>query len=101
MDRERADFDSAVVARQMDANPVVLSIPIGSGANFAGVIDVLAMQALRDGWPRGGSRRTPRRRAGAHAHLVEAVARMRRHATRSISRRATVGGRNARACSRA
>ena len=75
MDRERADFDAAVASlAKMDVKPVVLSLPIGSGANFTGVIDVLAMQALRDGGPADVPADLAVAAREAHAHLVEAVA---------------------------
>ncbi len=75
MDRERADFEAAVASlAKMDAKPVLLSIPIGSGANFTGVVDVLAMQALGDGGPADVPADLAAAASEAHAHLVEAVA---------------------------
>jgi elongation factor G len=75
MDRERADFDAAVASlAKMELQPVVVSIPIGSGPDFKGVVDVLAMRAYGD----SGSSDVPADLAAeakdAHAHLVEAVA---------------------------
>ncbi|MBS1105287.1 MAG: translation elongation factor [Deltaproteobacteria bacterium] len=75
MDRERADFAAAVASlAKMDAKPVLLSIPIGSGANFAGVVDVLSMQALGDGGPADVPADLVAAAHEAHANLVEAVA---------------------------
>ena len=75
MDRERADFDAAVASlAKLEAKPVVLSIPIGSSANFAGVVDVLAMQAFYESGPAGVPADLAAAAKEAHAHLVEAVA---------------------------
>jgi elongation factor G len=46
MDHERADLDSAVDSlREMDASPVLLTLPIGSADDFKGVVDLLDMKA--------------------------------------------------------
>jgi elongation factor G len=46
MDRERADFSLAVESlKKMDARPVVLTLPMGSGEKLTGVVDLLGMQA--------------------------------------------------------
>jgi len=75
MDRERADFDAAVASlAKLDAKPVVLTIPIGSSANFAGVVDVLAMQAFYASGPAALPADLAAPANEAHAHLVEAVA---------------------------
>ena len=76
IDRERADFDAAVASlAKMDAKPVVLSLPIGSGASFAGVIDVLAHAgAARRRRPRRFPPSSPPPRGRRTPHLVEAVA---------------------------
>jgi len=75
MDRERADFDAAVASlAKLEAKPVVLSIPIGSSANFAGVVDVLAMQAFYESGPAEVPADLAAPANEAHAHLVEAVA---------------------------
>jgi len=48
MDRLGADFSGAVdqMRNKLGARPLVLQIPIGSEADFAGVIDLLRMQAV-------------------------------------------------------
>jgi elongation factor G len=75
MDRERADFDAAVASlAKLEAKPVVLSIPIGSSANFAGVVDVLTMQAFYESGPAEVPADLAAPANEAHAHLVEAVA---------------------------
>ncbi len=75
MDRERADFDAAVASlAKLDAKPVVLTLPIGASANFAGVVDVLAMQAVYDSGPAAIPADLEAAAREAHAHLVEAVA---------------------------
>src|SRR6266481_4730934 len=51
LDRERMKFDAALadLEKALSAKPVALSLPIGEETEFAGVIDVLAMKALRYG----------------------------------------------------
>jgi len=48
MDRTGADFFAAVesIKERLDARPVVIQLPIGAEADFAGVIDVVRMKAL-------------------------------------------------------
>jgi elongation factor G len=47
MDRERADLDAAVASlEKIEARPVVLTIPIGSGPALGGVVDLLEMRAI-------------------------------------------------------
>ncbi len=48
MDRTGADFYAAVesIKERLDARPVVIQLPIGSEADFAGVIDLVRMKAL-------------------------------------------------------
>jgi elongation factor G len=47
MDRAGADFDRAVMMmeQRLGANPLPLQLPIGSGDDFCGVIDLLSMKA--------------------------------------------------------
>ncbi len=46
MDRERADLDAAVESlRDAEANPAVLTMPIGAEAGLSGVIDLVHRQA--------------------------------------------------------
>ena len=75
LDRDRADFDAALASlTKIGARPVALALPIGSGAEFHGVVDLLAMQAVTD----AGTGEIPAAMADAareaRAHLVEAVA---------------------------
>ncbi|MDH3605406.1 MAG: elongation factor G [Acidimicrobiia bacterium] len=48
MDRTGADFYTAVesIKERLDARPVVIQLPIGAEAEFAGVIDLVRMKAL-------------------------------------------------------
>ncbi|MGD9535988.1 MAG: elongation factor G [Alphaproteobacteria bacterium] len=48
MDRTGADFDRCVeeIRSRLGANPAVVQLPIGSEANFQGVIDLIRMKAL-------------------------------------------------------
>lgn len=48
MDRERADFETALksVREVLGVQPCLLSIPIGKEASFKGVVDLLRMKAL-------------------------------------------------------
>ena len=49
MDRVGADFRETVsqISGKLQANPVVVQLPIGAESNFAGVIDIVRMKALR------------------------------------------------------
>lgn len=50
LDRDLADFDSAVASLTgIDANPAVVSLPVGSGPSLDGVIDLLEMKLYRGG----------------------------------------------------
>ncbi len=48
MDRVGADFDHSVSAirERLNANPLVLQIPIGAGPDFKGLIDLVEMKAV-------------------------------------------------------
>ncbi len=48
MDRVGADFDRAVasISDRLKANPVPIQIPIGAESDFAGVVDLVEMQAI-------------------------------------------------------
>jgi elongation factor G len=75
LDRDRADLDAAVESlAKMEARPVVLSLPIGSGAEFRGVVDLLSRQVVGA----KGAGEVPADLAdeveAAHSRLVEAVA---------------------------
>jgi len=51
MDRVGADFDRCVdmMVDRLGANPVVIQVPYGSGANFEGIIDLLKMELITYG----------------------------------------------------
>lgn len=75
MDRDRADFEACVESlAKIGAKPVVIGLPIGAGADFSGVIDLIAMQAVTE----AGATAIPADLASAaseaHGRLVEAVA---------------------------
>ena len=75
MDRERADFDAAVLSLvDIGARPVPLVLPIGAGAELSGVVDLLTMRSYGP----GGVGEIPAALASeattARAQLVEAVA---------------------------
>jgi elongation factor G len=75
LDRERADFAAAVESlRALDANPVVVALPIGSGPKLAGVIDLLHRRAFVDGREVAIPKQAAAAADDARAHLVEAVA---------------------------
>jgi elongation factor G len=47
LDRELANFDEAMESlRAMEANPVLITLPIGAGESLGGVVDLLSMKAL-------------------------------------------------------
>jgi len=48
LDRLGADFEGVLTAmrEKLAANPVAVTIPVGQGADFAGLIDLLAMERL-------------------------------------------------------
>ncbi|MCK5138959.1 MAG: GTP-binding protein, partial [Thermodesulfovibrionia bacterium] len=49
MDRENANFDRAVgeIEKTFESSVIPLNIPIGSGENFTGVIDIINMKAIK------------------------------------------------------
>ena len=51
MDRTGADFDRCVsmMVDRLKANPVVIQVPYGSGANFEGIIDLIKMELITYG----------------------------------------------------
>ncbi len=55
LDRERSDFSGSVQALKdtLQANPLVLQLPIGSEENLRGVVDLITMKAFIT--PQGGS----------------------------------------------
>lgn len=50
MDKERADFEAAMrsIETTFDAHTIPVTLPIGSGASFEGVVDLLDMKAIYD-----------------------------------------------------
>ncbi len=49
MDKEHANFDSAVASlKEMGANPAIVTLPIGAGDDFSGVVNLLTMKALTE-----------------------------------------------------
>ncbi len=48
MDRMGANFDAAVasIRERLGANPVVIQVPIGAEADFKGLVDLVAMEAI-------------------------------------------------------
>jgi elongation factor G len=47
MDRDLANFDEAMeTLRTMEANPVAVTLPIGAGEAFSGVVDLVSMRAI-------------------------------------------------------
>ena len=48
MDRDGADFEGCIAQMRdvLNANPVAFQIPVGSGGDFRGTIDLIAMKAL-------------------------------------------------------
>lgn len=76
LDRERADFAAAVESLRtaLDANPVVVALPIGAGPKLAGVIDVLRRRAFVEGREVPIPEEAAAAAEDARAHLVEAVA---------------------------
>lgn len=75
MDRERADFTAAVASlADLGAKPVPLALPIGTGPNFAGVVDLLAMKAIGPEGEKEIPAALAEEAAAARSQLVEAVA---------------------------
>jgi elongation factor G len=60
MDRTGADFDGAMasIKERLGARPVALNIPLGAGADFGGVIDLISQKVLRFHGPQGEEVRT-------------------------------------------
>jgi elongation factor G len=75
IDREHADFDAAIEAlRGLDANPVALTLPIGTQSQARGVVDLLGMRALAAGGPTAIPEELGDAVQSAREALVEAVA---------------------------
>ena len=75
LDRERADWTGAVEAlRKLEASPVLLTLPIGSGEGLSGVVDLLARKALRPDGEGAIPAELAEEAAAARQRLVESVA---------------------------
>ena len=75
LDRDRASFDAAVASlRTLDANPVIVGLPIGLGPTLKGVIDLVGRRAFADGREVDIPAEERAAADDARAHLVEAVA---------------------------
>jgi elongation factor G len=75
LDRERSNFEAAVASlRTIDITPVVIALPIGSGAGLLGVIDLVARRAFLGGRDAEIPPEAAAAAAQARAQLVEAVA---------------------------
>jgi elongation factor G len=75
LDRDRADFAAALASlRALGANAVELALPIGSGPELKGVVDLLAMRALVDGQASDVPSELAAEAEEARGRLVEAVA---------------------------
>jgi elongation factor G len=75
LDRERADFAAAVESLvKMEANPAVLSLPIGAHEAMEGVVDLLEMKAYRKGSAGDIPDELAEAASAAREKLVESVA---------------------------
>jgi elongation factor G len=75
LDRERADFAAAVTSlAAMDARPAPLVLPLGAGATFRGVVDLVGRRAFLDGKPAEVPREVAEEVEAARRALVESVA---------------------------
>ncbi|MCH2171221.1 elongation factor G [Myxococcota bacterium] len=75
LDRERADFDSAVASiKAMCPSSAILCLPIGLQEDLTGVIDLLTMKAYDDAGERDIPDDLAERAATAREELVESVA---------------------------
>jgi elongation factor G len=75
MDKEHADFDAAVASlSEMGANPAIVTLPIGTGKDFGGILNLLSMKSLTE----SGETEIPdsllEAADEARARLVESVA---------------------------
>ncbi len=75
MDRDRADFEATLEAlKKLEPGAVALTIPIGSGDGFSGVVDLLAGKAYGPDGEADVPADEAERVAAAREALVEAVA---------------------------
>ncbi|SDO80220.1 elongation factor G [Rhodoferax sp. OV413] len=78
LDRTGADFPRvvAMIAERLGVQPLVLQLPIGQEAEFAGVVDLLSMQALY--WPPNERGQPTLTRAAIPADMQQAAEAARR-----------------------
>ncbi len=76
LDRERANLEAAVASlREMDLSPALLSLPVGSGADLSGVIDLLRMKVVSaDGKLRDIPAELQEQAESQREQLVESIA---------------------------
>lgn len=75
LDRERADFDAALASlRKLEGNPVPLFLPVGTGPELRGVVDLRRMKAIVDGEETAVPEALADAAASAREELVESVA---------------------------
>lgn len=75
LDRDRADFAAALESlRALGASPVELGLPIGSGPELKGVVDLVRMRAFVEGQETEVPPELAESAQDARARLVEAVA---------------------------
>ena len=76
MDKDRADLDAALqsIAGLEDAQPVLVTLPIGEHAKFEGVIDVLRGKAVRPSGEEAAPAALAEAIRAARDHVAEAVA---------------------------
>ncbi len=75
IDRDRADLQGALESlRRMGANPIEVVLPIGSGSDLKGVVDLVRMKATVDGQQAEVPAELAEEVEAARQRLVEAVA---------------------------
>ena len=75
IDRDRADLQGALESlRRMGANPIEVLLPIGSGSQLKGVVDLLEMRATVEGRPADIPAELADDVESARQRLVEAIA---------------------------
>jgi len=83
MDRIGASYERTIesIRQRLGANPIAMQVPIGSESSFAGVVDLLSMQAIY--WE-DETGREPRYDA-VPAHLLEQATQARAHMVEQIA----------------
>ncbi len=75
MDKEHADFDSAVASlNNMGAKPAIVTLPIGTGRDFQGIVNLLSMKSQTEDGEAEIPEALARAAEDARAQLVESVA---------------------------